>query len=304
MKVTLRNQYTRKPPHRMAVSTISKQYGVQSTSNQKSDGTGMEPIEIDSKEPLVIYQNDYQDKGKQTLVIFVHGLSGSRFDTWQKFPQFLQEELPYVDVGMYEYATARSRFFRKTPKVPDQAQTLAHVIRDEKDYRHIFLIGHSMGGVMHMGAIQYLLRTEEEALDNIKGLFLMATPQLGSRKVPWLTRLLSKDARVLYPYNDYLNQIHETFANHINPFAMRTMTKSGKTIRQLPIFVVTADRDMLVDKLSTGPWIPTSQKRHVRGSHTSIVKPDRKTSDAYLWVRKQIVACVPDLSSESSAQVV
>ncbi len=284
MQISTSDQFKRNYAHRVTVDKINKD--------------GVEQIEISDKEPLVIYQNKQKKTEAQTLIIFVHGLGGNRFNTWLSFPEFLQEEIPYLDVGMYQYATATSRIFRATPNIQDQAQTLAHIIRNENEYRRIILIGHSLGGIMHMGAIEYLLRTEEEALDNIKALFLMATPQLGSARVPWLSRVLSKDARALYPYNAYLNNIHEAFANHINPFAKRTMTKSGKPMRQIPIFVVTADRDVLVDKLSAGSWIPTRQKNHSRGSHTSIVKPKRKSSDAYRWVRNRILECFPDLAAE------
>ncbi len=290
MQITSNRQFRINTAHRAAVQRQNRQF------NASTPADEIDLVAVEDSEALVIYRNEISTPGTQTLVIFVHGLGGRRFETWQKFPEFLQEEISCIDVGLYQYATASSRFFRATPNIRDQAQTLAHIIRNEKTYERIILIGHSLGGIMNMGAIEYLLRTEEGALDRIKALFLMATPQLGSSRVPWLTRVFSKDARVLYPYNDYLNDIHEAFANHINPFANRTMTKSSQPMRKLPVFVVTADRDLLVDKLSAGSWIPTSQKNHARGSHTSIVKPERKSSDAYKWVREKISECCPDLT--------
>ena len=292
MKITSTKRFQTTTAHRLAVRTLKRE--ITDSESQKTDKTEQD-IEIDENETLVVYENESRTP-MQVLVIFVHGLGGNRFDTWQKFPEYLQDDFDHVDVGMYQYSTASSRFLRTTPDVRNQAQTLAHVIRAESNYQRIILIGHSLGGVLSLGAIEYLLRTEPKVIDRIKALFLMATPQLGSTSVPWFTRLFSKDARALYPYNGYLNDIHEAFANHINPFADRTMIKDNTNVRQLPIFVVTADRDAVVDKLSAGAWIPATQKNHARGTHTSIVKPEHKEADAYLWVKRSIASLFPDFS--------
>lgn len=290
MKITTTTKFNTTTAHRLAVRTLKREY-TDSESHEIDEVDNN--IEIDESETLVVYENESRTP-MQVLAIFVHGLGGNRLDTWQKFPEFLQDDLDHLDVGMYQYATASSRFLRTTPDVRNQAQTLAHVIRAESKYKRIILVGHSLGGILNLGAIEYLLRTEPKVIDRIKALFLMATPQLGSTSVPWITRLFSKDARALYPHNGYLNDIHEAFANHINPFADRSMIKDNTNVRQLPIFVVTADRDAVVDKLSAGAWIPATQKNHTRGTHTSIVKPEHKGADAYQWVKRKIATLFPD----------
>ena len=57
-------------------------------------------------EPLVVHEKSESNKG---LIIFVHGLCGSRYGenpTWGNFPEFLYDDLPDFNVGLYEYRTS------------------------------------------------------------------------------------------------------------------------------------------------------------------------------------------------------
>jgi len=57
------------------------------------------------EEALVIHQCSEATKNHK-LVIFVHGLGGSRYEagaTWGSFPRYIFEDLPDIDVGMYQY---------------------------------------------------------------------------------------------------------------------------------------------------------------------------------------------------------
>jgi pimeloyl-ACP methyl ester carboxylesterase len=178
-------------------------------------------------EPLIIHQRT-TETGNQRLVIFVHGLGGSRYgtnSTWGNFPKFLYEDILNADIGLYSYRTALGRLkFWKSTKIEAQAEILATRIRELQKYKSIVLIGHSMGGILAKGAIAHLAKTnQKKVLKRLNGLFLMASPQLGSLKIPRLFRRLSPDAWVLAPHSDIWPKsiILSGIISGLNKYALR-----------------------------------------------------------------------------------
>ena len=60
-------------------------------------------------DPLVVHRRD-EKQSAGTLVIFVHGLGGDRYQTWGEFPRFLLTDIEDADIGLYAYRTVLSRF--------------------------------------------------------------------------------------------------------------------------------------------------------------------------------------------------
>lgn len=240
-------------------------------------------------EALVVHQRT-PASANDSLLVFVHGLGGSRYGpgaTWGRFPAFLYDDLPQVDIGMYQYRTAAGRLgWGKSIELEDEARVFADLIRDQlKNYKRIVLIGHSMGGLLCKAAIHRLVETaEHDALNRIAGLVLMATPQLGSLRVPRLLSALSFDARALQPHGRLVLKINNTFENHI------ALDERVSTLRRttIPTWAVEAVHDRWVDSLSAGIGLTSSRIKVVRGSHTSIVKPADRDSDVYPWVKERI----------------
>ncbi len=94
-------------------------------------------------EPLFVHRREGAPPS-ESLVVFVHGLGGSRYGegaTWGDFPRLLYEDLPRVDVGLYGYTTlfGRLKFWRSVdleveadrlavagPPGPEAARGLRH----------------------------------------------------------------------------------------------------------------------------------------------------------------------------------
>ena len=241
------------------------------------------------EEPLVLHQRTPPTNNCK-LVLFVHGLGGNRYgrhSTWGHFPQFLMEDFDYVDVGMYQYRTLTGRF-NATKSVPleEEARVFTDIVRDElSQYSDVVLIGHSMGGLLCKTLIHELVRRgDQNTLARLSGLILMATPQLGSLRVPRLFARLSQDAAALKPHGELISRINQTFEDHI------ALDENMLTLRKatIPTWSVEGINDMWVDSLSAGIGLPSSRRKVVRGSHTSIVKPAHKSADAYSWVKSRI----------------
>ena len=241
-------------------------------------------------EPLVVHQRT-PITANDKLVVFVHGLGGRRYGdsgTWGRFPRFLFEDLPDADIGMYRYETGRERFLSTTSVSLDkEARVFADQIRDDlAGYKSIVLVGHSMGGLLCKAAIKVLLDTGmRNAVARICGLMLMATPQLGSLRMPRFLQAFSSDARALAPHGSLITAINQTFEDQV------ALDESVATLRKvtIPTWAVEGVSDIWVDPLSSGIGLTSSRRRVVRGSHTSIVKPPDKTADAYRWVKDRIV---------------
>lgn len=223
------------------------------------------------------------------IAVFVHGLGGSRYGrkaTWGKFPAFLFADLPNLDVGMYSYRTLFQRLrFRRSVDLETEARIFADAIRDLKTYTKIILIGHSMGGLLCKGAICRLLSSNQiGVIARLRALILMATPQLGSLRVPRFLWGWTADSRALRPHGRYVTEITEIFQNRLNNDVGATI--AGRI--PLPAYSVCAASDQWVDRLSAGINISAAQTKTVRGSHTSIVKPPSKNTDAYVFVKERI----------------
>lgn len=239
-------------------------------------------------EPLVIHQRVELTKNKR-LAIFVHGLGGSRYgsdSTWGNFPKFLYEDFPNADIGLYSYRTALRRLgLRKSVEIEAEAKILATCIRELPEYKSIVLIGHSLGGILAKGAVANLASTnQKKILLRLKGLFLMAAPQLGSLKVWWPIQWLSSDLRILKPHSRYLANIDQTFRDHL--WLEEARGPVGRN--RLPTWAIVAAGDRWVDPLSATIGLTAKQISTVSGSHTEIVKPATKYADSYHCVRRCI----------------
>lgn len=213
-------------------------------------------------EPVVIHRRRL-DKANNQLVIFVHGLNGSRYgdnSTWGNFPKFFFEDIPQIDVGLYEYVTGFGRLkFWKSISLRQEASIFADIIRDSlANYKTIVLIGHSMGGLLCKAVISHLVRTgERDTLFRVGGLILIASPQLGSIRVPSFLSAFSSDAQALQAHGDFVAEINETFENYLH--LDESINAVDKTT--IPTWAVQGASDFWVDQLSSGIGLASNRKK-------------------------------------------
>lgn len=240
-------------------------------------------------EPLVIHEQASQPSN-ENLIIFVHGLGGKRYgtkSTWGNFPSFVFREMPTIDVGLYEYTTFVARLkFWKSIALDKEAEIFAQTIRDELDkYQTIILVGHSMGGLLAKAVISELIDTKD--LARVGGLFLMATPQLGSTRVPRFLGL-SNDVRALKIHGPFVSRVTKTFEDKL--YLDETISAPDRAV--IPTWAVLGASDFWVDELSAGVGLPSNRKRLVRGSHTDIVKPKGMDSPSFVFVKEKVESCL------------
>ncbi|AEV84379.1 hypothetical protein ACWT_3356 [Actinoplanes sp. SE50] len=243
-----------------------------------------------------VFVHGLSDKVPTSLVLFAHGLNGHRYKTWENFPEFLLQARTDLDVGLYGYTSGIKRYARRDMvDLGAQAQHFASQLR-MLEYHRIVLVGHSMGGLLCMGAVRELLEDRltgddpQPAIDRISGLFLLATPLAGSLRVRWPLSW-TVDGKVLRAHSDYVGGLHRTFADRVE---MNGRPPSDHHKIWLPTFSASATLDRLVDKMSSRLGVPASQCTYVRGSHTSIVKPRSPGSDIFTWFCSKLDRCLVD----------
>jgi len=248
-----------------------------------------------SAEALVIHRHANVPETTQNIIL-VHGLNGQRYPTWDKFPGLLFDDYPSVDVSLYDYASGLRRWRRGASiRLEDHALHLAETIGEE-DYAQTVLIGHSMGGLLCMAAVRSMIDSGlnvhsdgTPTVNRVAGVILMASPLAGSLRAVWPFNWLTADGRVLRAHSQLARSINECFTNQL---VINCIQDGGISARYcVPTYAVVAMRDRWVDRYSSSVSIPANQQRHVRGSHTSIVKPSSRDDDAYRWVRLRIKDC-------------
>jgi len=237
------------------------------------------------RESLVIHQRTRQTANR-TLLIFAHGLNGDRYETWQRFPEFVFEDFPLIDIGLYGYSTGFSRIVsRRSIRLVDEARVLSHILREARLYEKFILVGHSMGGLLCKMVVADLLKSQNtKTLKQIKGLFLLATPQAGTLKMSLLPQWLGSDISALKPHGVIVQDVDRVFQNHL----CLDESISRKDKISLPTWAIQGASDIWVDPLSSGLSLPENQIQLVHGSHTSIVKPAHKETDAYRFFRNRL----------------
>jgi hypothetical protein len=130
----------------------------------------------------------------QASAVFVHGILSSGEACWKHrngtyWPEILKNatELEYLGIYVFTYQTG---FFSGSYRLSDIVDSLKEHMRLDGvlDCDRLFFICHSMGGIV---VRKYVVERATELIeaDRKIGLFLVASPSLGSSYADWLSGL-------------------------------------------------------------------------------------------------------------------
>lgn len=149
----------------------------------------------------------YPDGRARVVLVYVHGLFGDHKTTWEHLPTQLRT---YPALGEPDYASFGFDSPRIQTRVIDETtDALVFWMKTHlRQYDHIFIIAHSMGGLIARDACRLMatrgVREEQELYSRIGHRFLTAVPISGSwaaraiRYVPFVSR---PDKRIAYLAN-------------------------------------------------------------------------------------------------------
>lgn len=231
----------------------------------------------------------------ENVVVFVHGFMGSGYGSWKKFPKFLFEaENPTVDVAVFHYFSGHRRYFKKRPSLQEVAKVLAEDIADlQERYPHIYLVAHSMGGLIAQSALRSYLDNHDRATSELKALaalFLFASPLEGSKLAFRLLTPLVREISILKENAKDQKDLRKFILNQVETTNLKTF---GDRWYQIPIFSGYGQHDWLVTRDSATSNIVEKQSRGFPKGHIKLVKPTAP-DDAQVTFVQERIALVTD----------
>jgi pimeloyl-ACP methyl ester carboxylesterase len=171
--------------------------------------TDRSPLEVKSD-----YLGGPATHTKPAVVVFVHGLFGTKNETWMNqddsFPAMLAADPEFharIDIFLYEYFTPK---LGAAPSIVALAGQLRGVLQDHRvfeDHKRVIFLSHSMGGIV---VRQFLLSKHD--LSKVAMLYFYATPTNGAEFAIAARELSSNpQLRGLVPLesNDLLQSIRD-----------------------------------------------------------------------------------------------
>jgi pimeloyl-ACP methyl ester carboxylesterase len=249
--------------------------------------------EFPFNEALLNLHRHFGDRVAKRVIVFVHGLGGNGYNTWEKLPQFVFDDSSRdpVDVALFDYFSGHRRRVLERPTLPVIAEILTERLQDlSKRYDEVFVVAHSMGGLISIDALRSYIRQREEEpglLRVLAGVIFIATPFNGSRLAdyPILRELLSESEQ-LAPSSAYQQDLRQFITDNID-----TKNRVGLTPEQykLPLWAIIGGLDRIVHRSSATFGIDESQIRTaVNRGHTGVVKPQESDSQIVTWVRDMV----------------
>jgi hypothetical protein len=234
-------------------------------------------------------------------IVFVHGLGGHPFKTWQRdndratfWPEWLAQDVSNVAVYSLEYPAAPSAWLGSAMELPDRAVNVsATLIADRIDELPIVFVCHSLGGLV----VKQLLRLAAEQrsghaarlLDQTEGIVFLATPNTGSDVASWMDKfrvllLPSHATKDLMANSAYLRDLNIWYRECAprEEIATLVFAESEHT-----------HGAAVVDPTSSDPGIAGARPIPIDAGHLDICKPESRTTTLYKSVLRFVEDRLP-----------
>jgi pimeloyl-ACP methyl ester carboxylesterase len=233
-------------------------------------------------------------KRVQGAVVFLHGLGGHPFATWQAsvraddcWPNWVAQDLPEVDIWTVEYEASPSTWHGSAMALPDRAINLLAWFETERlQEQPLIFVGHSLGGLV----VKQLLRLASDrpgmplgrVLTATRGVVFLGTPNTGSDLASWMDRLrgvlgASAATRDLQSDSAYLRELNGWYRERAPAEDIATLvfaeTRATKGFQ-------------VVEQASADPGIAGVLPIPVDADHLSIAKPSSRDELVYKRIKQ------------------
>lgn len=201
--------------------------------------------------------------GSGNALIFLHGFSGDRDDTWDRFPLIVAAQVSDCDIYLLGYATTFQPdivgIWSADPDLPILSTLLYTRIGIDPlvNYRSLTFVAHSMGGLV----VQRALVDYEDLRSKVAHAIFFGTPSAGLKKA-WWVRLWKRQLRNMGRDSKFIKDLRSRWDGKIG------------TEPSFDLMVVAGTKDQFVPpESSLAPFDPKFH-RVVPGNHLDIVKPE------------------------------
>ena len=206
--------------------------------------------------------NDIRREGRNRAVVFLHGYSGARDDTWDRFPGLLGAQFHEADLFTLGYATTMLPDIVGIWSADPDLPILATMYRTElgiaplNSYEKLVLIAHSMGGLV----VQRALADDPSLVKRVSHVLLFGTPSAGLRKA-WWAQFWKRQLRNMARGSDFITELR------------RDWTANFGAEPPFNLLVIAGASDQFVTPDSSLEPFDRRFQRVVPGNHVDIVKP-------------------------------
>jgi len=212
------------------------------------------------------------DAANDRAVVFLHGFSGGRDDTWAKFPGLLAENRDIDDWNIFTlgYATTFLPDVVGIWSADPDLTILAELFRGEltmpplSRHRRLAVVAHSMGGLV----AQKTLVDNLDLADKVSDVVLFGTPSNGLVKAG-LARRWKRQLRNMARGGEFVVRLRADWDHRFGANPPFSLT------------VVAGDRDQFVPPESSLSPFDRARCRVVPGDHLQIVKPGNTEAESY-----------------------
>jgi pimeloyl-ACP methyl ester carboxylesterase len=234
-------------------------------------------------------------------IVFLHGLGGEAKATWKadgaplSFYEMLAEDIPDANVWTIGYNASLSMWTGQAMELTDRAKEILSGLyaRDIGTIRPLYLICHSLGGLVAKQMLQIGLTLNDDTLktvaNNITGIVFLGTPHRGSANADLLLSVqkIVKVTRFSESVEDL--KLNSQKLLDLNEYFVREATKRGIDKKCLSFYERQKVGGVLeiVDRVSGDPGFATAAiARPSDASHLEICKPYDREDSTYIQVKK------------------
>lgn len=241
------------------------------------------------------YGKDSSSKRKSKLIVFVHGIFSSPEDTWgnvtsgNTWPHLAKSDERFGDFDFYlmKYHTT---YFTNAQMIHEIAIREMDALKDSDEftqYKEIYFITHSMGGLVAKSLLTHLNRGDDVVLlRRVKAIIFLGTPSQGASEAV-LGDWLSKNPQVaqLKPahLNPWLSDLENYWSQLIDDRKEPLYPRAFCAYETLPIF-----RDYIVVPRGAAASKCDGPPVGLPFDHSDLAMPTSKDRDPYKWVMDKI----------------
>lgn len=248
---------------------------------------------LPDNESLIIHRHG--DAETRAAVLFVHGWGGAAYSTWGDFPGLLYDDRTFpADISLFDYESGvrgAGRVLAAAPTMPMVSRALAGHIQAQFQNKPLYVICHSMGGLIFYEALRMLYEMDANLISPVAGIIMLASPANGVDVAKGLRRVIP-DARgsldLLAPGSDQIAQVSAFVADRL----VRDMKGrvEGREAIRIPVYAAFGSEDSVVrDPVSARHGVPSRQFGVFPKTHKSICKPNGPNDDVYSWTVRSLL---------------
>ena len=242
---------------------------------------------------------------KRGNVVFVHGLGGHPYETWQRksddgsfWPRWLAEDISGLAVFSLGYVSPPTNWLGTAMPLLDEAAHALRVLLNSEDLRTgpIAFVCHSLGGLI----IKSVLRAANEQkadpkisdfLDRCRQVVFIGTPHTGAGMATWLERL----AWLTWPSGSARNLVANSPELRDLNFGYRTFTETrAANLRHLVYYeMVDTLWGRVVSPASADPGLQNCKPTPILEDHIAIAKPRRRDDLIYTETKSLVEHLAP-----------